>query len=100
MEWFEKVKITGYNWIDVKAPNEASGKDRILVKDDKSVIWARFYDLQTNEPIFVGRDSQPKKTVAEIENERRIGYAYYVTTPLKLITDEYPKWANSRGIKK
>lgn len=99
-DWFEKVKIAGYNWIDVKAPNEASGRDRVLVKDDKSIIWARFYDLQTNEPIFVGRDSQPKKTVAEIENERRIGYAYYVTTPLKLLNEEYPKWATKWGIKK
>lgn len=59
----------------------------------------RFYDLQTNEPIFVGRDSQPKKTIAEVENERRIGYAYYVTNPLKLISEEYPKWAAKWGIK-
>lgn len=99
VEWFNKVKIVGYNWVEVKAPNESSGRDKILVKDDNSIIWARFYDLQTNEPIFVGRDSQPKKTIAEVENERRIGYAYYVTNPLKLISEEYPKWAAKWGIK-
>lgn len=99
VEWFNKVKIVGYNWVEVKAPNEPSGRDKILVKDDNSIIWARFYDLQTNEPIFVGRDSQPKKTIAEVENERRIGYAYYVTNPLKLISEEYPKWAAKWGIK-
>jgi PelA/Pel-15E family pectate lyase len=97
--WFNKVKIVGYNWVEIKAPNEPSGRDKVLVKDDNSTIWARFYDLQTNEPIFVGRDSQPKKTIAEVENERRIGYAYYVTNPIKLINEEYPKWAAKWGIK-
>lgn len=97
--WFKKVQIKGYNWVEVKASNEPSGRDRVVVKDDNSIIWARFYDLQTNEPIFVGRDSQPKKTVAEIENERRVGYAYYVTAPAKLIDEEYPKWATKWGVK-
>jgi PelA/Pel-15E family pectate lyase len=100
VEWFEKVKIVGYAVKDVKAAQETSGKDRVLVKEENSVIWARFYTLDTNEPIFVGRDSEPKKTLAEIENERRIGYAYYVTNPAKLINEEYPKWAAKWGVKK
>lgn len=100
VEWFEKVKIVGYMVKDIKAPQETSGRDRVLVKDSNSVIWARFYALDTNQPIFVGRDSQPKKTLAEIENERRIGYAYYVSNPAKLINEEYPKWATKWGVKK
>ncbi len=92
IEWFEKVKIIGYAVADIKAPQEISGRDRVLVKDSNSVIWARFYTLDTNEPIFTGRDSKPKKTLAEIENERRVGYAYYGIWPAKLITEEYPKW--------
>jgi PelA/Pel-15E family pectate lyase len=99
VEWFEKVKIVGYSVTEIKAPQETSGKDRVLVKEDNSVIWARFYTLDTNEPIFVGRDSQPKKTLAEIENERRVGYAYYVINPAKLINEEYPKWAAKWRIK-
>lgn len=100
VEWFEKVQIKGYNVQEVKAPNEASGRDRVVVKDDNNVMWARFYNLETNEPFFAGRDSQPKKTLAEIENERRIGYSYYVTAPAKLINEEYPAWATKWGIKK
>jgi PelA/Pel-15E family pectate lyase len=100
VEWFEKVKIVGYAVVDIKAPQETSGRDRVLVKDSNSVIWARFYALDTNEPIFVGRDSQPKKTLAEIENERRVGYAYYVSNPAKLINEEYPKWVAKWGVKK
>lgn len=93
VQWFEKVKIVGYAVKEIKAVQEASGKDRILVKDDNSVIWARFYTLDTNEPMFTGRDSKPKKTLAEIENERRVGYAYYGTWPAALLKTEYPAWA-------
>ncbi|MBS1511838.1 MAG: pectate lyase [Bacteroidetes bacterium] len=98
VQWFDKVKITGYNVADIKAPNEPSGKDRVVVKDDNHIMWARFYDLDTNEPFFAGRDSQPQKTLAAIENERRVGYAWYGTWPEKLINEEYPKWVKMWGV--
>ena len=90
--WFEKVKITGYKFVDVAAPTEKSGRDRVLQPDSSGIMWARFYDVETNEPFFSGRDSQRHKTIAEVENERRIGYAWYGSWPLKLITTEYPEW--------
>ena len=90
--WLEKVKIVGYKIEDIQAPQEKTGKDRVLVKDDQSVIWARFYNIETNEPFFTGRDSQPKKTMAEVENERRVGYAWYGAWPQKLLEKEYPEW--------
>jgi PelA/Pel-15E family pectate lyase len=92
IEWFDKVKIVGYKYVDVPAAQEKSGKDRILVEDSGSIVWARFYDIETNEPIFAGRDSQKHKSITEVENERRIGYAWYGTWPLKLLKTEYPEW--------
>ncbi|MCB0708042.1 MAG: pectate lyase, partial [Chitinophagaceae bacterium] len=79
-------------------PNEKSGKDNVLVPDSNSVIWARFYDIDTNEPFFTGRDSERHKTIAEVENERRIGYAWYGTWPAKLIEKDYPRWKLKWGI--
>ncbi len=99
VEWFNKVKINGYKYVDVAAPQEKSGKDRVLVADSNSVVWARFYDMETNEPFFTGRDSQRHKTLAEVENERRIGYAWYGNWPLKLLTTEYPAWQLKWDIK-
>lgn len=98
MEWFEKVKITGYKFVEIAAPNEKSGRDNVLVPDSNSVIWARFYDINTNEPFFTGRDSERHKTIAEVENERRIGYAWYGTWPAKLIEKDYPRWKLKWGI--
>jgi len=92
VKWFEEVKIEGYEFVFVDDPSKPKGKDRVFRKNPSSVIWARFYDIQTNEPFFTGRDSQPKKTVAEIGAERSAGYAWYGTWPAKLLNKEYPEW--------
>jgi PelA/Pel-15E family pectate lyase len=92
IEWFEKSKIVGYKFIDVQDASQPKGRDRVLVADSSSVIWARFYDIDTNEPFFCGRDSIKKKKVSDIEHERRTGYAWYGTWPKELLEKEYPKW--------
>lgn len=91
--WFEKVKLTGIVVKDVADPSVEGRKNRIVVEDPAaSPIWARFYDLDTNMPFFVGRDGIKKETFAEIELERRLGYSYYGNWPQKLIDTEYPAW--------
>lgn len=71
-DWFNSVKITG-----IKVVKENGD---VVVKNDSSVttpIWARFYEIGTNKPIFVGRDSVMKYNLSEIEQERRTGYSWY-----------------------
>lgn len=92
MAWFQQTKIEGYDFVYVDDPKDPKEKDRVLVAKPGAVIWARFYDIDTNEPFFTGRDSVKKKTVAEIEKERRIGYAWYGTWPAKLFETKYPAW--------
>jgi PelA/Pel-15E family pectate lyase len=87
--WFEKSQLKGIKWI------EKSG-DRVVVQDpDGGSIWARFYEIETNRPIFVGRDGVVKYSVAEIEHERRTGYNWYVDEPAKLLHKDYPVWKKS-----
>lgn len=90
--WFNTSKIVGYNFVVVPAPGTPKGKDRMLVKEANATIWARFYDIDTNEPFFSGRDSQKKKDVKDIEYERRNGYAWYGTWPAQLLAKKYPNW--------
>ena len=92
VEWFEKSKITGWDWIVVKDSTAVKGFDRVVVKDEHGEMWARFYDLEMGEPFFCGRDGIKKKTVAEIEYERRTGYAWYGKWPKDLIEKKYPEW--------
>ena len=55
-------------------------------------VWARFYEIGTNRPIFVGRDGVVKYDVTQIDEERRTGYAWYVDGPAKLLNTDYPAW--------
>ena len=90
VEWFDKSKITGVIYKKV-------GDDRKLMKlDDAPPIWARFYDIKTNRPIFSGRDGKIKYNVSEIEFERRNGYAWYVKSGAKVFK-EWAKWRNKEG---
>ncbi len=55
-------------------------------------IWARFYEIGTNRPIFSGRDGVVKATLAEIEFERRANYNWYGDWPAELLAKDYPAW--------
>ena len=90
--WLDKVKIKGFKFAWADAPNTPKGKDKFFLADSSSTIWARFYNLNTNEPFFCGRDGVPKKTIAEVEYERRTGYAWYGEWPSKLLLVDYPAW--------
>ncbi|HEX8250763.1 MAG TPA: pectate lyase [Pyrinomonadaceae bacterium] len=86
IEWYRANKIEGIRW-------ETKGKEHKVVKDAKAPpIWARFYQIETMRPIFIGRDGVIKYDVSEIEAERRNGYAWYVEEPNELLNKDYPKW--------
>jgi PelA/Pel-15E family pectate lyase len=89
--WFRAVAIAGLRLEDFTG---AEGrKDRRVVADASAApLWARFYELGTNRPIFLGRDSVVRYAYNEIEHERRNGYAYYGRWAAGLLDTEYPKW--------
>ena len=72
--------------------------ERSQLKDAKGEpVWARFYEIGTNRPIFVGRDGVVKYDVMQIEEERRTGYAWYVDGAAKLLSTDYPAWRKKRS---
>jgi len=84
--WYKQNQINGIRWVRTNGQNEA-------VKEKSALpIWARFYEIETMKPIFLGRDSIIRYDVSEIEAERRNGYAWYVSTPNELLNKDYPKW--------
>ena len=87
------TQLKGIKWIQQPDASQPGGFDRVVVKDpDAGPIWARFYEIGTNRPLFVGRDSIVKYSVAEIEHERRVGYAWYVEAPAALLKTDYQAW--------
>ena len=89
--WLESVKVTGLR-ID-ETPGADGKRDRHAVADPAGpVLWARFYELETNRPIYTGRDKVPRYDFNEIERERRGGYGYLGTWPAQLLAKDYPRW--------
>ena len=91
VKWFEDVRL-----FDIATKN--TGNDVVVVSSPGNIIWARFYDLETNLPFFCGRDGVKKSTLAEIEQERRTGYSWYGNWPKNLIASEYTSWKNKNGL--
>lgn len=88
--WFELVKITGIRVEHFK--NEDGKTDRRIVQDDEAPpVWARFYQLEDNQPIFCDRDGIKKYSMAEIGQERRGGYAWY-KGEARDVLEYYYKW--------
>ncbi|MBB5040254.1 pectate lyase [Prosthecobacter dejongeii] len=98
IRWLQAAAIKG---VRLETFKNAEGKqDRRVVGDaTASPLWARFYELKTHRPLFLGRDSVFHYSIGEIEFERRNGYAYYGTWPASLLEDDYPKWQSKQGFK-
>ncbi len=91
--WFKRAQLSGVRWIERRDDTQPGGFDRQAVADPNAPpLWARFYELGTNRPVFLGRDSVVHYNVSEIEAERRNGYRWYTDEPAELLGKDYPAW--------
>jgi len=93
IKWFNDNSLKGIRW------ERRNGENVVVADKTAPPIWARFYQIETMKPIFIGRDSVIKYDVSQIEAERRNGYAWYVESPRSLLAD-YPKWKEKVGSKR
>lgn len=91
--WFKRSKLKGIKVVRVKDKETPRGYDKVVVKDpDAPPLWARFYDIKTNRPIFCSRDGIPRRTLAEISHERRTGYSWLGQYARDLLAKDLPRW--------
>lgn len=73
IEWFKKSAL--YN---IKFDWNSDKSDKVVTKvDGAGPIWARFYTLDTQVPMFSDRDGGTYYDVSQISQERRTGYSWY-----------------------
>jgi PelA/Pel-15E family pectate lyase len=82
--WYENNKIIGKTWT----------RGDTALKEDKNAppLWARFYEIGTNKPLFGDRDDSVHYDLANVSEERRLGYAWYTTSPNAVLA-KYTRWA-------
>lgn len=90
--WLERHRLPDLALQRIDAPQEETGRDVVVVAQPGASLWARFYDLQAQRPLFVDRDGDVLASFADMPNERRVGYAWYGTWPQKLLAEELPRW--------
>lgn len=91
--WFETVQLRGIRQVIERDEKSPKGTNKIVVKDPLAPpLWARFYEIGTNRPIFTDRDGVPKYDLADIGYERRNGYGWLGSRPQKLLDQDYPTW--------
>ena len=82
--WFESSKILGYRYQRERQPS-------LQPKRDAAPLWARFYEIESNRPIFSDRDGVLKFNLQEIGIERRTGYTWYGNWGQSVLND-FRKW--------
>ena len=93
VRWFDEAKLTGIREIRKEAKDMPKGWDKVVIEDPSaSPMWARFYLIGMNQPIFCSRDGIPRKTIAEISYERRNGYSWLGYYAKDLLAKHYPAW--------
>jgi pectinesterase len=93
VDWLESVKLTGVREDHPPDATLAHKHDRVLVADPAAPpVWARFYELGTHRPVYGGRDGIVRYDLAEVEPERRGGYAWHNDDPARLLERDYPRW--------
>ncbi|TWU41094.1 pectate lyase [Novipirellula artificiosorum] len=100
--WLKTVRLTNLRIEKVKSTRESflrhdTDIDVVVIQDPNGKpIWARHYEIETDRPVFAGRDGIKKYELASIERERRTGTAWYGTWPQALLEREYPQWRNRK----
>lgn len=79
IQWFKDSEVKNMKYIK----NDPNGV--YFVETEGSSIWYRFYEIDTNLPIFCDRDGIAKHSITEIGEERRNGYSWSGTYPQKLL---------------
>lgn len=99
LAWLTRVQLTGIREDHPPRADVPHKHDRVIVADPAAPpLWARFYELGTDRPLYGSRDGVARYVLAEVEPERRGGYAWHTSEPLKLIERDYPRWREKHGL--
>ncbi|MES2571390.1 MAG: pectate lyase [Verrucomicrobiota bacterium] len=89
--WLESARIEG--WRVVEHPEEnGTGKNWEAIQDPEAKpLWARFYDISTNQPLWSDMDGIPRLGMENIGWARH-GYAWTRDWAAALLERDLPAW--------
>jgi PelA/Pel-15E family pectate lyase len=67
---------------------------RLTYQPGAPLLWARYYDLETEQPYYCDRDGIKRADISQIGHERRNGYGW-LSHATQEVLDTYPSWLTS-----
>jgi PelA/Pel-15E family pectate lyase len=92
--WLKEHAIYGYEYIGGRG---TPGGRHLAAKEGAGPLWARYYSVTTQKPIFGDRDKTVHDDVSELSEERRNGYAWYSGGEQQAI-DRYTVWSKDHSL--
>jgi PelA/Pel-15E family pectate lyase len=89
--WLKGAVVNGFEYTGGRG---TEGGRQLKPKAGAASLWARYYSVTTQKPIFGDRDKTLHDDVNELSLERRNGYAWYSAGEQKTI-DTYATWSKS-----
>ncbi|HEX8431515.1 MAG TPA: pectate lyase, partial [Longimicrobium sp.] len=86
--WFRATAINGFAY---------ESKGELTPRAGAGPIWARFYEIGTNRPIFSDRDGVIRYNWSELGTERRYGYNWYTADAARALR-RYDTWAGRNPV--
>ncbi len=86
--WFSATEIHGEVY-----ERTVHGRD-LVTASDAAPLWARYYQIGTNHPIFGDRDKTIHDRLDDLSLERRNGYSWFDAQPMRAL-DQYVQWAQA-----
>jgi PelA/Pel-15E family pectate lyase len=83
--WFKKTSISGQRWVRTPAGSQ------LVPSPGTEPIWARYYQVGTDLPIFGDRDKSIHDQVNELSLERQHGYKWF-SSDAQPALDRFDKW--------
>lgn len=84
-EWLTRIAIEDHAFQPTPAGRA------LVAAPGGPLLWARYYQIGTDKPIFGDRDKSIHDQVEEISTERRNGYSWYNSTPQPAVA-QYVEW--------
>src|SRR6185437_10999108 len=91
--WLQAHAIRGYEYTGGRG---TPGGRHLVAKEGASPLWARYYSVSTQKPIFGDRDKTLHDDVNDLSEERRNGYAWYSGGAQQAI-DRYAVWSKDHA---
>ncbi|SMF31609.1 pectate lyase, PelA/Pel-15E family [Alteromonadaceae bacterium Bs31] len=91
VSWFKRSSIKGRK-LDEALDDEGPMERKLIADQSAPLLWARFYELESNRPLYLDQSSVFRYNYNELEKSQKRTNSFYGTWADSLLNEDYPIW--------